>query len=115
MLTEMAAITTSIQEIQTHNGINPLVTFWQKLETSARVMRESGECAVQGDTATGEEDEEYGEVVAGEEDIAGEEDEVVQKTGDEVGDAVIGYRVPEIRCCKRRIQSGLERMAKWRG
>ncbi|KAM2021813.1 hypothetical protein FF1_043489 [Malus domestica] len=71
----MAAITTSIQETQTHNRINPSVTFWQRLETSARVMRESGKC--EGDTETGEEDEECGELVAGEEDIAEEEDEVV--------------------------------------
>ncbi|TQD79461.1 hypothetical protein C1H46_034980 [Malus baccata] len=59
MLTEMTAITTSIQETQTHHGINPSMTFWQRLATSARIRRESGECTVQGDVAAGEEDEEW--------------------------------------------------------
>ncbi|KAM2416506.1 hypothetical protein ACFX1W_023460 [Malus domestica] len=58
----MATITTSIQEIQTHHRINPSVTFWQRLATLARIRRESGECAVQGDVAAGEEDKECGEV-----------------------------------------------------
>ncbi|KAM1513505.1 hypothetical protein FF2_024760 [Malus domestica] len=98
MLIEMAAITTSIQETQTHHGINPSVTFWQRLATWARIGRESEECAVQGNVAAGEEDEEYGEMVLGEvqEDIAREEDEVVYKTGEEVGEAVIEDGVKEL-------------------
>ncbi|KAM2324306.1 hypothetical protein ACFX1X_023802 [Malus domestica] len=59
----MATITTtSIQETQTHRRINPSVTFWQRLVTLARIRRESGECAVQGDVAACEEDKECGEV-----------------------------------------------------
>lgn len=45
--------------------------------------------------SAGEEDEERGQVVADEEDVTGEEDDVVEKIGEEVGDAVIENGVLE--------------------
>lgn len=52
---------------------------------------------MRGDVAASEEHEERGEVVADEEDVAGEEDDVVEKIHEEIGDAEFEDRVLEPR------------------
>lgn len=49
---------------------------------------EYGECAVRGQVATGDEDEESSQVVADEQNILRKEDEVVKKIGYEVSNTV---------------------------